>query len=63
MSNKIIVKYRTFNTSKEFEDYQNENEIRVVTVQPLPTNVDVEFNKDANGDMNIDYAIFVTYTE
>ena len=63
MSNRIIVKYKTFNTSEEFELYQIDNGIRVVTVQPLPTNVDSDFNENESMDMNIDYAVFVTYTE
>ena len=69
MENKLnqIIKYKTFNSSEEFEKFQIDNAssgIKIVNIIPIPNNMETTSNVN-NIEMvhDIMFNVFVTYME
>ena len=61
-----IIKYKVFNSSEEFEEWQNNNysEIEVLQIQPMIFNMDTN-NISETDELHFktNIGIFMTYTE
>lgn len=56
----MIIKYRTFNSSEEFEQWQTENSVKVLTIQPLASTFGGPAT-DNEVSATISWSVFVTY--
>lgn len=54
----MIIKYKTFENSGQFEEFQKQNPINVINVMPIPREI-----IEGNNRQNLIISVFVTYVE
>lgn len=57
-----IIKYKTFNSSEDFEKWQQENNVGIYNTVPVPINLDMHSTGDQSSG-EIKFMIFVTYSD
>ena len=62
MKENTIVKYKSFESSEDFESYQEENNIQIINIIPMPNEIDMHSDRDDNiNSMSMEHCIFVTF--
>lgn len=62
----MVVKYRMFTSSDEFEKWQESEKVQIFTVQPLISGMKLNLagtNEAMAGGAGADIAVFVTYAQ
>ena len=57
-----MVKYRTFNNSKDLEEWQKIEPRKIISINPIPLKFDLD-NSVAKQNVLPEFGVFVTYSE
>jgi len=60
----MILKYRFFKSSEEFESFQKDNDVKLFNITPMVNSMNMEaISNNQNTGIEASYGVFVTYTE
>lgn len=59
----MIIKYKVFNSSEEFEEFQRVNKgIAIYNISPFITNADIQMQSESSMTGQTQVGVFITYS-
>lgn len=58
---KDIVKYRLFQNSDDFEQWQKDNDVQICAISPMASGGDYAVTSEVEGRIDVNVQVFVTY--